>query len=344
MIPHSKPYIGKEEVDAVQRVAASGHLAQGPEVFALEEELALFLGVKGAVAVSSGTAGLHLALRALGVGKNHLIHIPSYVCAALLNAVNYTLATPSVCDVDPNSGNMDADDLSERITASPQAVILPHMFGIPAQVEKFTAFGFPVIEDCAQAIGATLGEQKVGTYGTLSVFSFYATKVICAGEGGAVVSDSIELLERVRDLRDYDERVDYQTRYNYKLTDLQAAVARIQLKRLPDFIARRRAIAQEYDRAIERTRWTKLNRPAGDIFFRYIIHCDNPTHLIDLFRDEGITACLPVYRPIHRYLGLSGCPGTERIHSSAVSLPCYPALSDGEVEAVAAAIGKLGGK
>ncbi|MBC8204969.1 DegT/DnrJ/EryC1/StrS family aminotransferase [bacterium] len=342
MIPHSKPCLGVEEAEAVKRVISSGQLAQGPEVFALERELADFIGVKGAVAVSSGTAGLHLSLEALNIRQGCAVHIPSFVCTALLNAVNYTGAEAIICDVDPMTGNMSYEDLLRRLNDKPQAVILPHMFGIPVNPDKFISSGHPVIEDCAQSIGAETGGKKTGAFGILSVFSFYATKLICGGEGGAVVSNSLELLETIRNLRDYDEQPEYRVRYNYKMTDLQAAVVRIQLRKLPEFIRRRQTIAQIFDKAVDETSWNSIDRPKGAICFRYLIKCSNADKVIKLFREKGISCAGPVYKPLHRYFDFSGYPGTEQLYSTAVSIPCYPALRDEEIQYISKSIKELG--
>ncbi len=342
MIPHSRPSIGPEEAAAAQKVIMSGFVSQGSEVEALERELARFLGVKGAAAVSSGTAGLHLALLALGVKGDSRVHIPSYVCNALLNAVNYCGAEPSVCDVDPVSGNIDVTDLKRRISSAADTVILPHMFGTPAPADKIKELEIRVVEDCAQSIGARIGSKLTGTIGEISVFSFYATKVLCAGEGGAVASDSGELLAWMRDLRDYDHKAQYYPRFNYKMTEIQAAIARVQLGKLPDFIKRRQFIAERYNRAVDETGFRRVHRPEGDIYFRYLIFCDEIPEVINCFRDEGVTAACPVFNPIHRYLGLEGFLGTEEIHRTAVSIPCYPDLNDEEVENVCRALKKIG--
>jgi dTDP-4-amino-4,6-dideoxygalactose transaminase len=334
MIPHSRPFLGKEERAAVQRVMRSGQIAQGPEVEALEWELAQFLGMKGAVAVSSGTAGLHLALLALKVKPSDTIHLPSFVCTALLNAVRLVGAIPSICDVDPDTGNADPQDILRRTSESSGFVILPHMFGVPSKIQPLLDQGLKIIEDCAQSIGATIAGCKVGTFGLASVFSFFATKVLCSGEGGAVVSNSEDLLNYVRDLREYDNKDHYLPRYNYKMTDLQAALARVQLKKLPRFIERRREIARRYDEVISQLGLKKPLRAEGDICFRYLIFHPRPLELMEKLKAQGIMTALPVFKPLHRYLNLNGYPGTDKIYAQALSIPCYPALTDREIDLI----------
>jgi perosamine synthetase len=342
MIPHSKPFIGAEEISAVESVMKSGMVAQGAQVSALEAELADFLGVQSAVAVSSGTAGLHLTLLALGANPESVVHIPSYVCVALLNAVKYCSAKPSICDVTGPLGNLSYEDLKRRIKSENDIVILPHMFGSPADVKGGKELGLRVVEDCAQSIGATIGSEMTGAIGDISVFSFYATKVICSGEGGAVASNSLELVEIVRDLRDYDHKLPYRLRFNYKMTDIQASMARVQLKKLPAFIDRRRTIAHRFDEALASTKFLPLSRPPGDIYFRYLINVDDVPGTLTRLKKLGICAERPVFQPIHRLLVLTGYHMTENLFNSLISIPCYPALSEEEVEIICKSILKIG--
>ena len=338
MIYHSKPFIGSEEAEALKSAVLTGQLAQGEQVRALEEELARYIGVRGAVAVSSGTAGLHLALLASGVGSSDKVLMPSYVCTALLNAVNLCNAIPVICDVEPMTGNIDIDFLKNLPECENGNLILPHMFGSPAKIDRLSGLNLNIIEDCAQTLGTEVDGKNIGSIGKSSVFSFYATKVICAGEGGAVLSDSKEFIERVRDLREYDNRDDYKPRFNYKLTEMQAAIARIQLKKLDSFIERRRKIASLYDEAVKDSVFTLPAKTGNEIFFRYILFTENVGSTIDFFRRRGIVAVRPIYKPLHYYLNLTGFPGTEEIFSKAVSVPCYPALTDQEISAVCEAI------
>ncbi|MEE9179975.1 MAG: aminotransferase class I/II-fold pyridoxal phosphate-dependent enzyme, partial [Vicinamibacteria bacterium] len=153
-IPHSRPLIGTAEQRAVSRVLASGLLAEGQEVAGFEREMARKLGCRHAAAVSSGTAALHLALTALGIGSGDRVALPSYVCAALLHAVELVGAEPLLIDIDPSTFNLDPDDLRKRLRSRTKAVIVPHMFGLPASITEIAACGVPIIEDCALALGA----------------------------------------------------------------------------------------------------------------------------------------------------------------------------------------------
>jgi dTDP-4-amino-4,6-dideoxygalactose transaminase len=337
MIPHSRPFLGLEEEEAVVAVIRSGQLSAGERVAAFERGLAARVGVGQAVAVSSGTAALHLALAALGAGPGDEVAFPTYVCSALLHAVRYVGAAPLLVDVDPETFNLDAQDLRRRVTRRTRAVILPHMFGLPADAEAVRAVGLPVIEDCAMGLGATVGGRPAGAWGDLSVFSFYATKVIACGEGGMVATRDEGLAARVRDARDYDGRQDAVTRFNYKLSDLHAAVGEAQLGRLDAFITRRREVAARYSAALSGAACRLPGDDAGHIFFRYVIRVRGGVEeKIAAFERAGVAARRPVFCPVHRMLGLDEktFPGAEEAHRSALSLPLYPALREEEVETV----------
>ncbi len=336
IIPHSRPTLDEAEVRAVTEVLRSGQITQGPEVRRFEADLAGQVDCAAAVAVSSGTAALHLALVALNVGEGDEVLIPSFVCAALLNAVNYVRATPVVADIDPETFNIDVRDVERRLTPRTKAIIVPHLFGLPAGIREIAALGVPVIEDCAQSLGSRLAGAPTGSFGLLSVFSFYATKVICTGEGGMVASRDASLLERIRDLRDYDEKSDDRMRYNYKLTDLQAAMGRVQLRKLPDFLARRQVIVARYDDVM---RECGIPRPACPpnreaIPYRYVIRTERLEEILAAGREAGIGYRRPVFKPLHQVLGLSGYPHTDSAFASALSIPLYPSLSDADIEAI----------
>ncbi|MDY6953716.1 MAG: DegT/DnrJ/EryC1/StrS aminotransferase family protein, partial [Thermodesulfobacteriota bacterium] len=209
--------LDEDDLSGVLGVLKTGQLVQGEKVLSLERALASFIGVKDAVAVSSGTAALHLALLSLGAGKGSEVILPSFVCPALLNAVHCVRATPVVVDIDPDTYNISISHIEKALSRRTAAIIVPHMFGLSADTDAILSFGVPVIEDCAQSVGATLHGQYAGSFGTLSIFSFYATKMLCAGEGGAILSNDEDLLQQARDRRDYDEKETYAPRYNYKL-------------------------------------------------------------------------------------------------------------------------------
>lgn len=335
LIPHSKPTLGNKEINAVSEVIASGHIAQGRIVSRFEQAVAQEIGVKGAVACNSGTAALHLVLLAMGIGPGDEVIFPSYVCSALLNAVQYVNATPVLAEADPRTHNIDPGDVEKRLSGNTKAIIVPHLFGLPADLSALTSFGVPVIEDCAQAMGARYGDRKVGAFGHAAILSFYATKVMTTGEGGMVVSNSRDLLDRIRDLREYDHKKDLVVRYNYKMTDMQAAMGLSQLEQLPDFIRRRRVIAHHYYSSFEQLPVALPLRDEGHIYYRYIIGLrEDVRPKIDALEGKEIMCAMPVYMPIHSYLKLSGYPVTEKIWKGSLSIPIYPSLKEEDIRRV----------
>ena len=336
MIPHSRPTLDQEEADAVARVLMSGQVAQGEEILNFEQALASLIGVGGAAAVSTGTAALHLALLALEIGAGDEVIIPSFVCPALLNAIRYVCATPVLADINGETFNIDVHDIKRRLTERTKAVIVPHMFGLPADIDDITAMGIPVIEDCAQSLGSCYRGAPTGSFGVLSVFSFYATKVICTGEGGMIAANDQQLLDKIRDLRDYDEKGDGRLRYNYKLTDMQAALGAVQLGKLPALIDRRRAIARRYDECLREYPVSLPVCPSDreQIHYRYIVRTDRLQELLVAGGEAGIAYRRPVFKPLHHYLGLTGYPETEKAFLTAVSIPIYPSLCDVDVQTI----------
>jgi perosamine synthetase len=333
LIRHSRPALDEVEHHALCQVLASGHLAQGQQVATFEEEVGRFLTLPPGVATSSGTGALHLALLSLGVGPGDEVLLPSYVCTAPLLAVSHAGAVPVLVDVEPVTGNMDPLDLKKRLTRRSKAIIVVHLFGMPAAVKEFLAPGLPVIEDCAQALGAWQQEGKIATFGDLAVCSFYATKLITTGEGGMLLGKDQSLLERARDRREYDKKDTFAMRFNYKMNDIQAAMGRVQLGKLGRFLSRREALAEVYTaRLAASSRCILPPHTQGRIYYRYVISVpQNPAVLIRRLLDRGVEAARPVYRPLHHYLEQKGYPGADEAWSSHLSLPLHPSLVPDEV-------------
>ena len=344
IIPHSRLSISDSDIQAVVSVLKSGQLSQGPKVREFESKLALFIGKKKAVAVSSGSAALHLALLALDVEGSDEVIIPSFVCSAVLNAVNYTGATAVIVDIDPLTFNISVEAAKRAITRKTRAIIVPHMFGCPAEIDKLSELGIPLIEDCAQSIGANFKGQKAGSFGLLSVFSFYATKVIAAAEGGMVLSDSEDLISRIKDLREYDNRDDYILRYNYKMTDIQAALGLNQISSLEKFIARRREIAARYFQEFKKCNFSlpDLKKGRDHIYYRFVIKTkDSASEYLEKFHQKKVMCRRPIYIPLHIYLNLSGFPHTLEAWHKTISIPLYPSLREEEIEKIIAIVKEI---
>ncbi len=337
-VPHSRPTLGHAEARALARVVRSGQLAQGPLVERFERAMARRLGVGHAAAVNSGTAALHLALLALGVGPGDEVMLPSLVCSAPLHAILAAGATPRLVDCDPATANLDPAEARRAVGRRTTAIIVPHAFGLPADLAELCALGPPVIEDCAQALGATYRGRPAGTLGDVCVLSFYATKMLATGEGGMVLSRRRRLADRVRDLRGYDERPAFRPRFNYKMTDLAAALGLCQLGRLEAFLARRRALAAAYDRELAETPLRLPPRPADrtHAFHRYVVQGTRGAGpILAVLGARGIAARRPIFRPLHAELKLPGFPGAAAAWRAMVSLPIYPTLTRREVARVA---------
>ncbi len=334
LIPHSRPTIEADDIAAVGAVLASGFLAQGKEVRAFEEEMAAFLGLRGGIATSSGTAALHLALLALGVGQGAEVLVPSYTCVALLHAVHLAGARPRIVDVEPEGVNMWVEDAARHVSLATAAIIVPHMFGEVASVEALRMLGVPIIENCAQALGATLQGKPVGSFGDLTVLSFYATKMMTTGEGGMLLSRSQDLLAEVRDLRDYDGRSDYRLRFNYKMTDMQAALGRSQLRKLPRFLDQRRAVARSYHAALDGVVPSYTPPRENTACYRYVIAVPDVSGFAREMLIHGIECKGPVFRPLHELASAALCPHTDKTYRQAVSLPIYPSLTLEKAEAI----------
>ncbi len=346
MLKHSRPTIDDDDIKAVTDVLRSGHVARGPLVGEFEDRFKKFLGVERAVATNSGSSALHLSLLALGVGRGDQVVLPSYTCAAVLNAVAYVGAEARLCDISEEDLNLKASDVKKEVNKRTKAIVLVHTFGQPADIEGFLGLGVPIIEDCAQSLGARFNGKSVGSFGTLSIFSFYATKMITTGYGGMVASNSQDLAEKVRDLREFDERQNYKVRYNYKMSDIEASLGLSQISKLDAFITKRKEIAQLYDETFSRYGAEAAYRKkySDHVFYRYIIKVKNRLdEIIERLAGMGIEAKRPVYKPLHYYLGLCGSdfPSAEEAYNTMLSIPIYPSLDRDEAEFIARTTGEI---
>jgi len=332
IIQHSKPTLGAEEAKAVSEVIESGYIAEGKRVKNFENAFAKYLGVEYATSTNSGTSALHITLLAMGIGQGDEVIIPSYVCSALLNAVNYTGATPILADIDPETYNLDVTDVRKRINKYTKAIIVPHAFGLAADMDSLLDLGVPIVEDCAQSIGAIDNLRPVGSFGVAAIFSFYATKVITTGQGGMVATNSRDIAARIGDLKAYDKREDYKIRFNYKMNDIQAALGIVQLKQLGSILRRRKEIAKRYNRTFNSYRIKLPPSDSGHIYFRYVLDLkmDSILWIQELAR-MGIICERPIHHPLHQNLKCSGYPATDKAWKQSLSIPIYPTLNEEEI-------------
>jgi dTDP-4-amino-4,6-dideoxygalactose transaminase len=336
IVPHSRPTIDQEDIRAVAEVLASGMIAQGEKVREFENAIAGFVGMKYGVAVSSGTSALHLALLGLGVGPGDEVIMPSYVCSSPYFATLHAGAKPRIADIGIDDFNICAETAKKRLSKRTGAIIVPHMFGTAAELDGLVELGVPVVEDCAQALGAEYKGKKTGGIGDVGVLSFYATKMITTGEGGMVLTNSAECREKVLEVRDYDKKSLGKVRYNYKMTDFQGAFGLSQLAKLDSFIHRRIKIAHCYSEALSASEAIipQLLNYKKSVFFRYVILIDRALKVRREAKKLGVGLERPVFQPLHKYTTVADCPHTNKVYTHALSIPIYPGLSDAEVDFV----------
>ncbi|MGA8043150.1 MAG: DegT/DnrJ/EryC1/StrS family aminotransferase [Terracidiphilus sp.] len=366
LIPLSAPDITEAEISAVARVLRTPQLSLGPELEAFEGALAAYHGVPHAVAVSSGTAGLHLALLTLGIGPGDEVIVPSFTFIAVANAVLQVGALPVFAEIDPVTLNLAPAAVEQSITARTRAVIVVHTFGVPAEMDDLIAIArrhqLALIEDACEAIGATYGEppaaHRVGSFGDLAVFGFYPNKQMTTGEGGAVLARDPVHAERLRSLRNQGRLtgagwLDHaEIGYNYRLSELACALGRVQLSRIEDMLTRRRSVAERYQDLLSDVAGLELPRldlPRRTIsWFVYVVRLPLQTsrdHVQAALGARGI-ATGRYFAPIHlqpawlargQKTALS-LPVTESIARHALALPFFNRITANQQEAVAAAL------
>ena len=333
MIPHNKPTIGVEEEEAVIRVLRSRCLVEGNEIEEFENEFCDFLGLpRGrAVAVSSGTAALFLSLQILE-GKNKTISFPGYVCSALRNAVNMVGGKEEILDVIKETPNMEYEGIKKK-----SITIIPHMYGIPTDITKIK--DMKIVEDCAQALGAKINGNSVGLHGNAGIFSFYATKIITTGgHGGMYVSKDKKSADMVRDYRKFDYRHDQKKRFNFQMTEIQAAIGREQLKKLPKFLERREEIFQKYKKAGLELLDVGINQNhLSPVRYRAVMKTSEPEKIIKSLESVNVKAIVPTedWELLGKHELL---PNSVELSRKTVSLPVYPTLTDKEIDIILSAI------
>jgi len=333
VIEHNRPTLGEDEQQAVSRVLQSGHIAQGLEVKKFENEFCDFLGLpeQYAVALSSGTSALFMALLALN-SKNKSIAMPVYVCSSLRNAVAMAQAKEVLIDNATDSPNICLKQLKN---SHADIAIVPHMFGFPNEIQNIK--DIDVIEDCAQSLGASIGNKKTGIIGKAGIFSFYATKLMTSGgQGGMFVSEDKDLIDKVRDYRDFDCRRDKKYRFNFQMTDIQASIGRVQLKRLPSFLERRKKIFSMYKESGVDLLESKSNT---SVHYRAVIKVRNPIEIKENLLEKGIKTIIP----IEDWELLDDSPKYKNAYyltQTTLSLPIYPSLSNKEVKNIIAYLSK----
>jgi dTDP-4-amino-4,6-dideoxygalactose transaminase len=355
MIPAARPLIGDEERAAVDAVLASGGLAQGPQVAAFEREFSAFVGARECVAVNSGTSALHMALIALGVGAGDEVIVPSFTFAATANSVALTGATPVFVDIEADSFCISPDAVKAAITPRTRAVMPVHLYGHPAAMDRIAGVaadaGLLVVEDAAQAHAASLNGTPVGAFGDAACFSFYPTKNMTAGEGGMVTTANPETARMVRLLRNQGMEQRYRNEvvgFNTRMTDIHAAIGRVQLGKLAGWTATRQSNAAFLSANLEGVVVPTVADGAVHVYHQYTIRI--PGHDQDAFvaalAERGVGSGVYYPTPVHALpsFGLElDLPETARAAREVVSLPVHPALGQADLETIVAAVNAVAG-
>ena len=354
-IPIARPLIGPEEAEAVQRVMESGNLAQGEAVAAFEREFAAFCKVKHAVAVNNGTAALHAALLAAGIGPGDEVIVPTFTFIATATSVSMCGAVPRCVDVEDQTFNLDPEAVERAVTPKTRAVVGVHLFGHLCDVAAISGIcgehDLAFIEDACQAHGATWTGLPAGSFGDMGCFSFYATKNMTTGEGGMVTTDSDDLAAALRLLVNHGQSRKYlHTRlgYNYRMTDVAGAMGLVQLRKLPAMNAARVEHARYLDGHLRREGILIPQRKAGfsHVYHQYVVQVTpefpmSRDRLATRLGEKGIGTAVHYPMPIHRqplYESVSpggSCPVSERLAGSVLSLPVHPAVGTEDLAFIA---------
>ena len=334
----------EQMLKAVGDVFESGHFINGPNVKALESEIAAYLHTEHGVGLNSGTDALHLALRALDIGAGDEVITTPFTFVATTEAIGIVGATPVFVDIDPATYNIDPDLLEAAITPRTRAIIPVHLYGAPAPMDRIMEIArkhkLAVIEDCAQAIGATFGGRPVGTFGEFGAFSFFPSKNLGAyGDGGMLTTNDKALADRVRSLRAHGGRVKYyheELGVNSRLDEVQAAVLRVKLPHLDSWIENRRAVAKRYNDAFAPLGIATPGDPenARHVYHQYTIRVNDRDAVQKALAERGVQTM--VYYPVplhmqqvHAHLGTGegSFPHSERGAREVLSLPVFPELA-----------------
>jgi dTDP-4-amino-4,6-dideoxygalactose transaminase len=341
----------KEEIDTgIMEVLENTRFILGPNVSIFEQEVGEYLGVTHAVACASGTDALHLALVASGLGPGDEVITPAFTFIATAEAIRYTGAKPVFVDIDPQTFNLDPDQVRLAMTPATRAILPVHLFGHPADmaplVELCHEKGMILIEDCAQSFGAYIEGQQTGSFGLFGCFSFFPSKNLgCYGDGGLVTTNSAEQAEKLRMLRNHGSQERYRHEvigFNSRLDEIQAAVLRIKLKHIGQYNDQRRQIAQTYNQMLSTTSVTtpEERQNAYHVYHQYTILSEQRDVIMQKLAEANIASAIYYPIPLHQqqvFTSLTTAlklPETERIARQCLSLPMYPELPRKDIEKV----------
>ena len=357
MIHINLPKIGEEEVEAVVKVLRSGPLTNalgaGPMVKQFEKKYAEFAGVKHAVAVNTGTAALHSAIVAAGVKQGDEVILPSFTFVATAEAVVMAGGKPVFTDIDPETYNISPAEIEKNITKKTKAIVPVDLYGLPAEVKPIRKIaaehGLAVVEDAAQAHGATYDEKPAGFFADVACWSLYASKNMTTGEGGVITTDNDEMAETMRLLRTHGEKAKYASLmlgYNYRMSEIQAAIGLAQLAKLPAFVAKRRKNAKRLTKILaetEKLQLPKETQARQHSWYLYTVRlthatADERNNIVEELRKKDIGAEVYYANPVHIMpfyrdsFGRRTLPETEKAAKQVFSLPIHPGVTEEQID------------
>lgn len=355
-VPIAKPIIGEEEIENVVEVLKSGMIAQGPRVAEFEEKFAEWVGAKYGIAVNSGTAALHVALLSCDIGKGDEVITTPFTFIASGNSIVYTGAKPVFADIDLKTYTIDPDSIEPLITENTKAIVPVQLYGQSANMDKINEiaerYGLVVIEDAAQAHGATCNGEAVGSLGDMACFSFYPTKNMTTSEGGIITTDDAELAELARVFRAHGASVRYHhdaIGYNFRMTDISAAIGLAQLDKIDEFNNKRienAAYLNEGLKDVDGVVTPYCAYGSKHVYHQYTIRVEkgNRNDWVELINEAGVGTGIhypiPLYnQPVYKKLGIEGnCPNAELAADSVISLPVHPSLTKEDLDLVIEAV------
>lgn len=361
-VPIAKPIIGEEEIENVVEVLKSGMIAQGPKVMEFEEKFANWIGAKYGIATNSGTSALHVALLACGIGEGDEVITTPFTFIASGNAIVYTGATPVFADIDLDTYTIDPDKIEDLITDKTKAILPVQLYGQAADMDKIREIAekhdLKIIEDAAQAHGAEYNGEKVGTLGDMACFSFYPTKNMTTSEGGMITTNDEELAKKAQMFRAHGASERYhhdEIGYNFRMTDIAAAIGLAQLKVIDEFNDKRISNADylnEQLKDIEGIVTPKSPDNYKHVYHQYTIRVEkgNRDDWVEFLTNKGIGTGIhypiPLYnQPIYKKLGIEGdCPLAEKAADNVISLPVHPSLTKEDLNLVVDAVKEASAK
>jgi len=361
MIPIARPSVGEEEACAASDVIRSGNLASGMQVSLFEREFSGYIGVSHSIATSNGTTALHATMLALGIGPGDQVLVPSFTFIATASSVTMCGASPVVTDVDDRTYCIDPESILEEMTSKTKAVIGVHLFGQPCEIQAIQEIcedhRLLFIEDCAQAHGARYQGENTGSFGAAGCFSFYPTKNMTTGEGGMITCYDDDLARKIRLIINHGQQEKYlhtQIGYNFRLTDISAAIGRVQLKKLDEMNTKRQSHGMFYSHHLRKKGIFPpvIREGCTHVYHQYAIRIRPESgitrdELVEHLKEQDIGTAIHYPIPIHEqpvYKGRiagSEAPVSQRISQEILSLPVYPDLTIDERQAVITAIDEV---